>query len=66
MKVKDKNMVVKKKAFISDSLYLSGLRTGVDKKAINEMIAIFSFSVDFQRDIWRNDNFEILYEEEFI
>ena len=30
------------------------------------MIAIFSFSVDFQRDIWRNDSFEILYEEEFI
>ena len=30
------------------------------------MIAIFSFSVDFQRDIWRNDNFEIFYEEEFI
>jgi murein DD-endopeptidase MepM/ murein hydrolase activator NlpD len=22
--------------------------------------------VDFQRDVWRNDNFEILYEEEFI
>ncbi len=58
--------LVNKKGFISDSLYLSGLRAGIDKKAINEMIAIFSFSVDFQRDIWRNDNFEILYEEEFI
>jgi len=63
---KTQKRLVKKKGFISDSLYLSGLRTGVDKKAINEMIAIFSFSVDFQRDIWRNDNFEILYEEEFI
>ena len=63
---KTRKRLVKKKGFISDSLYLSGLRTGVDKKAINEMIAIFSFSVDFQRDIWRNDNFEILYEEEFI
>ena len=30
------------------------------------MIGMFSFSVDFQRDIWRNDSFEILYEEEFI
>ena len=63
---KTQKRLVKKKGSISDSLYLSGLRTGVDKKAINEMIAIFSFSVDFQRDIWRNDNFEILYEEEFI
>ena len=63
---KTRKRLVKKKGSISDSLYLSGLRTGVDKKAINEMIAIFSFSVDFQRDIWSNDNFEILYEEEFI
>ena len=30
------------------------------------MIGIFSSSVDFQRDVWRNDSFEILYEEEFI
>ena len=63
---KTQKRLVKKKGAISDSLYLSGLRTGVDKKAINEMIAIFSFSVDFQRDVWRNDKFEILYEEEFI
>jgi len=58
--------LVKKEGFITDSLYLSALRKGIDKKTINEMIAIFSFSVDFQRDIWRNDSFEILYEEEFI
>ena len=63
---KTQKRLVKKKGVISDNLYLSGLRTGIDKKAINEMIAIFSFSVDFQRDVWRNDNFEVLYEEEFI
>jgi len=63
---KTRKRLVKKKGFISDSLYLSGLRAGIDKKALNEMIAIFSFSVDFQRDVWRNDSFEILYEEEFI
>ncbi len=56
-----KRKKVKKNGFITDNLYLSGLRAGIDKKAINEMIAIFSFSVDFQRDIWRNDNFEIFY-----
>ena len=63
---KTQKRLVKKNGFITDSLYLSGLRAGIDKKAINEMIAIFSFSVDFQRDILRNDNFEIFYEEEFI
>ena len=63
---KTQKRLVKKNGFITDSLYLSGLRAGIGKKAINEMIAIFSFSVDFQRDIWRNDNFEIFYEEEFI
>ena len=63
---KTQKRLVQKKGFISDNLYLSGLRMGIDKKAINEMIAIFSFSVDFQRDVWRNDNFEVLYEEEFI
>ena len=63
---KTQKRLVKKKGFISDNLYLSGLREGINKKTINEMIGIFSFSVDFQRDIWRNDSFEILYEEEFI
>ena len=63
---KTQKSLIKKKGFITDNLYLSGLREGINKKAINEMIGIFSFSVDFQRDVWRNDSFEILYEEEFI
>ena len=63
---KTQKRLVKKTGVITDNLYLSGLRVGINKKAINEMIGIFSFSVDFQRDVWRNDNFEIFYEEEFI
>ena len=63
---KTQKSLINKKGFITDNLYLSGLREGINKKAINEMIGIFSFSVDFQRDVWRNDSFEILYEEEFI
>ena len=58
--------VIKKKGFITDSLYLSALRSGVDIKTITETIRIFSFSVDFQRDIWPKDTFEILYEEELL
>ena len=63
---KTQKSLINKKGFITDNLYLSGLREDINKKAINEMIGIFSFSVDFQRDVWRNDSFEILYEEEFI
>ena len=63
---KTQKRLVKKTGVITDNLYLSGLRVGINKKAINEMIGMFSFSVDFQRDVWRNDNFEIFYEEEFI
>ena len=58
--------VIKKRGFITDSLYLSALRSGVDIKTITETIRIFSFSVDFQRDIWPKDTFEILYEEELL
>ena len=57
---------IKKNGFITDSLYLSALRSGIDVKTINETIRIFSFSVDFQRDIWPKDTFEILYEEELL
>ena len=39
---KTQKRLVKKNGFITDSLYLSGLRAGICNKAINEMIAIFS------------------------
>ena len=58
--------VIKKNGFITDSLYLSALRSGIDVKTITATIRIFSFSVDFQRDIWPKDTFEILYEEELL
>ena len=58
--------VIKKNGFITDSLYLSALRSGIDVKTITATIRIFSFSIDFQRDIWPKDTFEILYEEELL
>ena len=60
------NRIVKKNGIITDSLYRSALRSGLDVKTITEVIRIFSFSVDFQRDIWPKDSFEILYEEELL
>ena len=60
------NRLTKKSGIIDDSLYLSALKSGVDIKTITKVIRIFSFSVDFQRDIWPKDTFEILYEEELL
>ncbi len=47
---------------ITDSLFLSARRAGLPPQAIIELIRIFSFDVDFQREIRRGDSFEILFE----
>ena len=41
------NRIIKKNGIITDSLYLSALKSGVDIKTITKVIGIFSFSVDF-------------------
>lgn len=48
---------------IADSLYLSARRAGVPNATIIELIRIFSWDVDFQRDIRKGDRFEVFYEE---
>jgi len=47
---------------IEDSLFLSAYREGLPNSVIVDMIRIFSFDVDFQREIRKGDSFEILYE----
>jgi murein DD-endopeptidase MepM/ murein hydrolase activator NlpD len=47
---------------IEDSLYLAALREGVPLPVVAEMIRLFSFDVDFQRDIWPGDSFRLYYE----
>ena len=47
---------------ISDSLFQSAYREGLPNRVIVDMIRIFSFDVDFQREIRKGDSFEILYE----
>ncbi len=56
-------IAVRKGASIGASLYLNALRAGVPAAAVVEMIRIFSFDVDFQRDIQRDDSFEVMYEQ---
>lgn len=47
---------------ISDSLYLAARRTGVPTDILIDMIRLFSFNVDFQRQIRPGDSFELIYE----
>jgi len=47
---------------IDDSLFLAADRENVPVSVIVELIRIFSFDVDFQRDIRSGDDFEIYYE----
>jgi len=47
---------------IEDSLFLSAYREGLPNSVIVDMIRIFSFDVDFQREIRKGDAFEIFYE----
>jgi murein DD-endopeptidase MepM/ murein hydrolase activator NlpD len=48
---------------IDDSLYVSAERAGVPINTIMEMIRVFSWDVDFQRDIRTGDRFEVFYDE---
>lgn len=47
---------------INGSLYTSARKAGADGNVISQLINLFSFDVDFQRDIQLGDSFKILYE----
>ncbi|PCJ97847.1 MAG: peptidase M23 [Zetaproteobacteria bacterium] len=50
------------KAQIETSLYGSAARAGIPASIVAEIIRIYSYDVDFQRDIRRGDKIEALYE----
>ena len=47
---------------ITTSLYKSAINAGIEPNIIIEFARIFGFEVDFQRDIRKGDEFEILFE----
>lgn len=49
-------------ARISDSLYQAALDAGLPMPALSEMIKLFSYDVDFQREVQPGDSFDVLYE----
>ena len=55
--------LVYKETVITDSLYNSAINLGISANIIIEFARLYGFQVDFQRDIWKNDSFQIIYEE---
>ena len=50
------------KGVIANSLFASAQKIDVDAEVIVEFARIFGFEIDFQRDIRKNDEFQIFYE----
>lgn len=48
---------------IHSSLYLAAIDAGMPASLLMEFIFAYSFDVDFQRDIQKNDKFEVMYEK---
>ena len=54
--------IVFKEGKISQSLYRTAIDLNIKPNIIIEFARIYGFQVDFQRDIRKNDNFQIMYE----
>ena len=54
--------IVFKEGKIIQSLYKTAIDLNVQPNVIIEFARIYGFQVDFQRDIRKNDNFQIMYE----
>ena len=49
-------------AKIKSSLYSSAIKNSIPAGLIIDFARIYGFEIDFQRDIWKNDSFQIVYE----
>ena len=54
--------IIFKEGRITKSLYKTAIGLNVQPNIIVEFARIYGFQVDFQRDIRKNDNFQIMYE----
>ena len=52
-----------KESNIVNSLYNSAIEQKIPANIIVEFARIYGFEIDFQRDIWKNDTFQIIYEK---
>ena len=58
-----KKKIVYKETIITESLYNSAINLKIAPNIIIEFARLYGFQIDFQRDIWRDDSFQIIYEE---
>ena len=54
--------VVYKESKIVSSLYSTAIDQEIKPNVIIDFARIYGFQIDFQRDIWKNDSFEIIFE----
>tara|TARA_B100000941_G_scaffold289127_1_gene267420 strand:+ start:271 stop:1380 length:1110 start_codon:yes stop_codon:yes gene_type:complete len=65
-KIIEKNLtkvIIFKEGIIENSLYNSALNLGIKPNTIIEFARLYGFQVDFQRDIWKGDSFQIMFEQ---
>ena len=60
--VKLNKNIIYKENIILESLYKSAIKQDISPNIINEFARIYGFQVDFQRDIRKQDKFQIMYE----
>jgi len=48
---------------IDTSLSVAAGAAGLPSRVLAELIRVYSFDVDFQRDIWQGDRFELMYDQ---
>lgn len=47
---------------IDSSFYMAGARAGLNGEMMAELVKLFSYDVDFQRDLQPGDSFDVLYQ----
>ena len=57
-----KRLIVLKEGTIKSSLYKSATKQNMSSGVIVEFARLYGFQVDFQRDIRKNDSYQIIYE----
>jgi len=57
-----KSVISAKEGRITGSLVGAASRAGVPYSIVSQMIKVYSYNVDFQRDIHEGDRFEVMYE----
>ena len=55
--------IIFKEGTINNSLYNTAIELGIKPNTIIEFARLYGFEVDFQRDIWKGDSFQIIYEQ---